>query len=249
MYQNNPFVSRKKFVTLQSNRLLLTMVLLWRPNEEGKNECQGSLVVEGERVWWSLQQRWGGQWFIKTPGFLCTLAKARAEPVPLAEQGRSFTAQTLECHAAVQCNKASSSNSDLRTGAVQFHPCKSSCVTTTLRGISSRLPFSPSPKKKVIPKKPLHPKKIVPQKFFVSKISTTFEERRTKSILHPQNGTPCLDSKSLLAPTSTLRHRPTFRRVHATPGTSVLHPLRNMALNWPGMQKRRRLTYLSRKQW
>ena len=53
-------VRKKVFVALKSNGLLLTIVLLWRPNEEGKNECRGSLVVEGDRVCWSLQQRWGG---------------------------------------------------------------------------------------------------------------------------------------------------------------------------------------------
>ena len=101
------FVSRK-FVTLQSNRLLLTMVLLWRPNEEGKNECQGSLVVEGERVWWSLQQRWEDSGPSRHPGSCAHWLRHGRSQCLL--QSKAEAAQLrLWSATAVQCNKASSS--------------------------------------------------------------------------------------------------------------------------------------------
>ena len=88
------------------------------PPEEGKNErTQSSLVMEGERVWWSLQPR---RWSNETAGFLCALAKARAETMPLLMLKLLDSDVEVPCWRAVQQGRSPcpSSNSDLRWGAV-----------------------------------------------------------------------------------------------------------------------------------
>ena len=91
-------------MVLQSDGLL-TMVLLWRPHEEGRNECtQSSPVMEVERVWCS----GGGRTVVirdsRVPERVGQ-GTGGVNALPHAEQGPSCLVPTLECSVGVQCSK------------------------------------------------------------------------------------------------------------------------------------------------
>ena len=139
-------------MALQSDGLLLTMVLLWRPHEEGRNECtQSSPMMEAESVWWSFQRRWGWPRHRRSE---CP-SSCRARPKLLGSD------VGVPCWRAVQQGRSPcpSLNSGLRWGQVQFHLCKRCCVRTGVSGlcfsrvVDLSLSLSLSKKKKKLMKK------------------------------------------------------------------------------------------------